>query len=248
MTPEGQTVGELLRQGRLKQRLSIAECAKRTHIAVRYLEAIEEQRWADLPSESHRLGFLKLYSRFLGVSAEDVIKQYQQKFKPTPIVESPKGSHPSPDPHKERSTGSSPIRWSVGTIPQLIGGAILALLLSWGVYHAFMPHFLDQNPMPWTRRRTSPQSRLVVPKSTVATQKVSITSLKNCWLRITMRHELLFEGILPMKASKVWNLQGPYQIKIGNIHAISLFWNDQPVDITAGATGSINEIRIPPQP
>src|SRR5476649_1179324 len=78
-TESKNTAGDLLRQGRLRQRLSIAECAKRTHIATRYLEAIEEERWDILPSESHRLGFLKLYSRFLGVPVEEVMTLYAQK-------------------------------------------------------------------------------------------------------------------------------------------------------------------------
>ena len=78
MNTASSTIGVLLREGRLRQRLSIAECAKNTHISPRYLEALEEERWADLPSESHRLGFLRLYSRFLGVSADDMISLYQQ--------------------------------------------------------------------------------------------------------------------------------------------------------------------------
>ncbi len=79
------TAGDLLRQGRLRQRLSIAECAKRTHIATRYLEALEEEHWDILPSESHRLGFLKLYSRFLGVPVEEVMALYAKKSTPESV-------------------------------------------------------------------------------------------------------------------------------------------------------------------
>src|SRR5258706_15809628 len=83
-TESNHAAGELLKQGRLRQRLSIAECAKRTHIAQRYIEALEEERWEILPSESHRQGFLKLYSRFLGVPAEEVLELYRQKTAPKP--------------------------------------------------------------------------------------------------------------------------------------------------------------------
>jgi cytoskeleton protein RodZ len=79
MTTENKnTAGELLKQGRLRQRLSIAECAKRTHVSSRYLEALEEEKWGILPSESHRLGFMKLYSKFLGVPTEEVLTLYRQ--------------------------------------------------------------------------------------------------------------------------------------------------------------------------
>src|SRR5688572_6399942 len=76
------SVGELLKQGRLRQRLSVSECAKRTHIAPRFIEALEDEKWSILPSESHRLGFLKLYSRFLGVSADEVLNLYREALKP----------------------------------------------------------------------------------------------------------------------------------------------------------------------
>src|SRR5207302_1809019 len=99
VTAEGrQSPGELLRQGRLKQRLSIAECAKRTHIAPRYIEALEEERWNDLPSESHRLGFLKLYSRFLGVSADEILNLYLKNSRPAPASAQATAGHPNEKP------------------------------------------------------------------------------------------------------------------------------------------------------
>src|ERR1035438_2088387 len=83
MTTESRhSAGELLKQGRLRQRLSISGCAKRTHISSRYLEALEEEQWSLLPSESHRLGFIRLYARFLGVPVEEVVGFYQQKNSP----------------------------------------------------------------------------------------------------------------------------------------------------------------------
>src|ERR1700733_4559262 len=86
-TESKNSAGELLKQGRLRQRLSIAECAKRTHIASRYLEALEDEHWETLPSESHRLGFLRLYSRFLGVSIQDVLNFYRQKTAPQSVAQ-----------------------------------------------------------------------------------------------------------------------------------------------------------------
>src|SRR5438132_6175453 len=108
-TENKNSAGELLKQGRLRQRLSIAECAKRTHIAPRYIEALEDDRWKALPSESHRLGFLKLYSRFLGVSTEQVLRLYRQKPAPessarggTPAESRSKGSPELPARAKSR--------------------------------------------------------------------------------------------------------------------------------------------------
>lgn len=249
MTTESHlSAGELLKQGRLRQRLSLAECAKRTHISVRYLEALEEEHWSHLPSESHRLGFIRLYSRFLGVSAEEVLALYRKKA----MAGVPMTSESASFAANEKSirvtrADSSRSEWSLSSIPQLIGLAILLLVLAWVVFHAVSPYLSETNPMPWTRNRTPTQSRLVTPKTVVAVHKVRIKADADSWLRVTSSQQLLFEGILPARAVKEWAGAGPYQFKIGNIRAVSLFWNDQPVDLHTGARGSINEIRIPPQ-
>src|SRR5262249_55631249 len=127
-----QTAGDLLRQGRLRQRLSILDCAKRTHISARYLEALEEERWNDLPSESHRLGFLRLYSRFLGVPSEEVLSLYRKSEESSNGKAKTAPFQTTPTKTKEPSTGWFPSSW-----PQLLGIIVLLLLTAWGVYHTF---------------------------------------------------------------------------------------------------------------
>jgi len=244
-TERKNTAGELLRQGRLRQRLSIAECSKRTHIAQRFIEALEDEKWGELPSESHRVGFLRLYSRFLGVPVEDILMLYRQR---TLVPTDPSVSHGAPARNDPPMPEFHPVRdWSPSSMAQVIGLAILILLLAWVIYHVVSPRLAEQNPMPWGRRRTPTQARLVVPKSSIVAQKVRLQAQSDSWLRVVSRNQLLFEGILPAGASKEWSGTGPFQLKIGNVRALSLFWNDQPVDILAGAHGMINEIRIPPQ-
>src|SRR5579864_3898916 len=129
-TESNHAAGELLKQGRLRQRLSIAECAKRTHIAPRYVEALEEERWSILPSESHRLGFLRLYARFLGVSADDVMNLYRQSTNPSTANKSgsPEGTSAKPEPPARVRTAPRTSGWSPNSGPQLIGFSILFLV------------------------------------------------------------------------------------------------------------------------
>jgi len=245
-TDNKSTAGELLRQGRLKQRLSIAECAKRTHIATRYIEALEDEKWSDLPSESHRLGFLRLYCRFLGVSTEDVLALYRQKPAASSESAASRERSASKNAPAEADQQSS-LAWSPSSMAQVIGLAILVLLLAWVIYHVVSPRMTEQNPMPWRRHYASNQARLVVPKTSISSQKVRLKAQAGSWLRVMSRNQLLYEGILPAGTSKEWSGPGPFHFKIGNVHALALYWNDQPVDLLAGAHGDVNEIRIPPQ-
>ena len=234
------SLGELLRQGRLRQRLSIAECAKRTHISSRYLEALEDERWADLPSESHRLGFLRLYSRFLGVSADEAVSLYHEKITGNPTTVQTLREKK----HDEETPSNS---WYPGSWLQAVGLMVLLLLVSWTLYHGVSKRFFEQHYQSLVRLPPRfKQARLLVTRQATTPQRIRIVAGADSWLRVVENHRLLFEGILPSGAAKDWSGQGPFQFKIGNVKAISVFWNDQPVDIQSGAQSGISDIQIPP--
>jgi cytoskeleton protein RodZ len=235
----GKSIGETLRDGRLHQRLSIAECAKRTHISSRYLEALEEQRWNDLPSESHRTGFLTLYARFLGVYSEDLMQAYRQSKQPEPADKPAEMLKPLPKaPAAERLSSM--------TGPRLSLLVILALVSFWGLYHAFRHFYPAQHvDLSWLRFK-SHAPRLVAAKRDVSVQRIKALASADSWLRIADDRQLIFEGILPSGASKEWSGAGPFHIKVGNINAVTLTWNDQPVDLKTETRGSVADFQLPP--
>lgn len=238
MTSTGKSVGEVLREGRLHQRLSIAECAKRTHISPRYLEALEAERWTDLPSESHRTGFLRLYARFLGVYTEELMQVYNQSQLP-PLseqpVEVPKRARPQVAPRT--------LAW-----PQLVLVSVVLLASFWAVYHSIKRSFPDQHmDLSWLRLRPSRANRLVAPpKREIPVQRIRAKADSDTWLRIMDRSQLVFEGILPGGAVKEWSGPGPFQLKLGNSRAVAIFWNDQPVNVQATARSGVAELQLPP--
>ena len=239
----GKSIGETLREGRMRQRLSITECAKRTHITSHYLEALEEGRWDDLPSESHRVGFLRLYARFLGVPADEILQQYRQ-LKQTPVMEHPiESTRAAPPVHSEKSG----IRLSMVSWQRLCLFGIFGLVLSWGVYHTFR-HFRSDThvDLSWLRFRPRVSSRLTASRHELPVQRIRVTAQSDSWLRVVDNNQLIYEGILPAGAVKTWSSPGPFHIKAGNIDAVALFWNDQPVDLKASAHGHVADVRLPP--
>jgi cytoskeletal protein RodZ len=254
MDTMNKAIGETLRDGRLKQRLSIAECAKRTHISARFLEALEEERWTVLPSESHRIGFLRLYARFLGVYSEDVMELYRTSQQAaTPIEKT--SETPRVAPHRAAPRGGS-FTWQ--TLSLL---AILGLIAFWGFYHGlrrYMPEqhmdlsflkFKPKSGISMAPSSTTPTPRLITSttKREIPVQRIRAKAEADSWLRVADNHQLIFEGILPAGAEKVWSGPGPFSIKVGNTNALSLFWNDQPVDIKSAARGHVADLRLPPE-
>jgi cytoskeletal protein RodZ len=232
----GKSIGEILREGRLHQRLSIAECAKRTHISPRYLEALEEERWSALPSESHRMGFLRLYAQFLGVYSEDLVQTYRQAQQQAVAVEKPVDI-PKPARFKPvESVSSQRVGWLI----------VLALVSTWGIYH-LVRRYSPESHVDLSWLKFKPRApRLVSTKQTAQVHRINAKAEGDTWMRVTENNQLLFEGILASGAAKEWKGAGPFRIKIGNIGMVSVSWNDQPVDLHAAAQGSVAELKIPP--
>ena len=80
----GRAVGRLLRDQRTARDLSIDDVAARLRIRSRYLEAIEQGRFDQLPGAAYIPAFLRAYANFLGLDADKVMTAYQLSG-PVPI-------------------------------------------------------------------------------------------------------------------------------------------------------------------
>jgi transcriptional regulator with XRE-family HTH domain len=68
--------GAWLRRQREARQISLREIADRTKISLRYLEAMEEDRFEVLPAPVFAKGFLREYARYVGLSPDEVVNHY----------------------------------------------------------------------------------------------------------------------------------------------------------------------------
>jgi len=73
--------GAGLREERQRLRLAIETIAEKTKIRRAYLQAIEEERFGDLPAAVFVRGFLREYARCLGLSGEEVARNYMKRYR-----------------------------------------------------------------------------------------------------------------------------------------------------------------------
>ena len=76
-------VGSLLRAQREALGLTLEQAEEATRIRHRYLEALEAERFADLPGEVYVRGFLRLYAEYLGLDPDEVLSRYRPLSRPT---------------------------------------------------------------------------------------------------------------------------------------------------------------------
>jgi len=74
------TVGQILKQTRIKRNLEINQVAKATKIRPVYLKALEEDNYQKLPSATSTRGFIKNYAEFLGLASTEVLAIFRRDF------------------------------------------------------------------------------------------------------------------------------------------------------------------------
>jgi cytoskeletal protein RodZ len=73
-------IGASLREARNRRGLTPADVQKGLRIRERYLTALEEERWEQLPGEAYVKGFLRMYAEFLGLNGQLYIEEYNSRF------------------------------------------------------------------------------------------------------------------------------------------------------------------------
>ena len=75
---EVQTIGEMLRNARVKQNKTIDEAADELCIRKFYLNAIENMDFANTPPMPYCLGFVRSYAKLLGLNSDRIAASYKQ--------------------------------------------------------------------------------------------------------------------------------------------------------------------------
>lgn len=69
------TIGQILKNAREEQDISLEELSLKTHIKVRYLRAMEDDEFEVLPSFVQQKGFLRSYAQQLGLEPDPLLNQ-----------------------------------------------------------------------------------------------------------------------------------------------------------------------------
>ena len=93
------SVGAILKSAREDKMIPLNEVSSDTHILPRYIQAIEENRFQDLPGEAYCAGFIGTLARYYGLDSTRLVAMY----KGVPIKKAePKKEHKAPVVMTER--------------------------------------------------------------------------------------------------------------------------------------------------
>src|SRR3989304_9931803 len=120
MTHGGRTLGQTLRGAREAKRWDLARAERETRIRTRYLVALEQGDYRDLPSPVYTRGFVRNYALYLGLDPELCLDLYRLEATPD---ESPRPALTQPHPIDVRRRGAlilTPGRVATATLIVLV--------------------------------------------------------------------------------------------------------------------------------
>jgi len=228
-------IGGQLRAAREEQGLSLDQIQKATRIKRAYLEAIEANRFDQLPSPVQVRGFVRSYAGQLGLDADSLLAQ----------IDGAAGPHSSPAPGDGEPAGpvSSARSARPGLpVPVLVIGAI-ALFALGGLL--LISALSGNSPAPaLTPLPSVPLSASTAPQPTAppAPAEVSVTlaALEHVWVRVTQDGVTAFEGTLDPGQPQTWQAEQQIIVETGNGAALNVEVNGEPV----GALGPRSQVVV----
>lgn len=226
-------IGKLLQEKRGALGLSLEETSHQTRISLKYLRALEEEKFSEFPAEVYLLSFLKNYARFLGMDPIPLLSACKAgeapAAKPRPPLQSitpgPEGTPHEPIFKKrQRSNWRRPL----GILTAIaIAGVMLWLLI---------------------KTSLTPQIPTAETAGAPSIHLLEAQAIESVWLRVNADGEMIFMGILSAGQERRWQARDSFQVKIGYIPGIRLKLDNQPVDLSR-LTGEVAELTLPaPKP
>jgi cytoskeleton protein RodZ len=120
------SIGERLREARMRQRVDVSEVEDATKIRAKYLRALENEEFDLLPGPTYVKSFLRTYAEYLGLDARLLVEEFRVRYEPREEEETPQFA-PQPPPGRDRPPRRPP--GALATILGAVGALVLILLV-----------------------------------------------------------------------------------------------------------------------
>jgi len=255
-------IGDILKKEREKQKLSLQDVEQGTSIRAVYLEALENGEYDKLPGEVYAKGFIKNYGNFLELNGEELVRKFIIEI--TPVAAEPET--PQPENNISENQIAAPNigqkyqnQQNIDEEPKndskkyLAAAVALVAILLGGIFYAFSGSDSEgvevahkSNPPAVTENKTvTPAPQPVAPPPAPVATPVNDVNIKatfsdDCWTRVTVDGDLVFEGMINAGQTFDWKGTQSVNILLGNAGAAQIIMNGQNIG-TIGGDGDVVE-------
>ncbi len=252
-------LGDRLRQAREARGWTLEQAEEVTKIRRRYLQALEEEDYGQLPAEVFVRGFLRNYALALDLDPREVLVASGRQ-PASPVMPTIEPHEPLLDEPLLPRSGSN---WMMAA---LIGVMVLVgvVLGAWALYRYFGPTSNPPLPPPEDSGtqvpvlfETVPGQGTAQPLPTATTTptpsptsgatatpamgvQLRIEATDRSWVRITVDGGLGYEGFLDPGQAQEWSAANEIFLRTGNAGGLRLWYNGQEQP-SLGAPGDVVE-------
>lgn len=214
--------GEKLREAREAKGYSLDYIEEETKIRKLYVDALEREAFEILPPRVYATGFVRRYSKFLGLNADEMVEEFQSlAYTDEPFREEVEL------PEKKRNFG---LQISYRNI---LAGIIFLIIAIWAgkLVLGYITGSIDivdkQEAPPKVEEPVKQATAPPVPK--VEKVIILIEAREDCWLNVVVDGEPVFTKTLKAGEKEEFEGKQSVYIKAGNAGGIDITYNGKKV-------------------
>jgi cytoskeletal protein RodZ len=198
-------IGQTLKNRRIQRNLTAEQVAQDTKIHIKFIRALEEERWQDFPARVYLEGFLKRYAEYLRLEEAPLVADLRHIFE-----EKNKPAFASPAPAQESDEDVlSPA--AVRSLWLLFGIGVLAVALA--VSYVKIGKNSESHEDPASSNLSPAQTETVAAPESF---DLLMAAKSPVWSRVWVDDQVRFEGILAANVQKTWTVKEKLRIVSGN--------------------------------
>ena len=253
---EGEDVpfGPWLRRQREMREITLREISDASKISLRYLQALEDERFDLLPAMVFAKGFLRQYARYVGLDQDEVVNRFLVAYQE---------EQGEDEAEEEEERRPEPRLALEGTWKYVILVVVLAAVLLGLVF--LIPHLLggdgdageaepppgvappttgvgDPGPAqtPTTDPAAVPEGSGTRPRAPL---RVTLDFREDCWVEATVDGDRRVSEMRVQGESLQLQAQEQVEVRLGNASVVDVEVNGRPYPIDAGP-GEVRRVRI----
>ena len=254
---EGGSFGNWLRQQREIRNITLREISDNTKIAMRYLEALEEDRFEVLPAPIFAKGFLREYAKYVGLDPDEVVNFYltaEQRHRAERGGDDVSGVLPIPSSGTVAPARPLPIGWLLAAL-----GAFTLLLVVLAVVWVVKRNRADRPPEEPQVQATpgvvpiapAPAPAAPLPAATGQSPvnpnliNIALSFTAECWIDLVVDNDRrVAELHVAGESMRVEARESVLFQKIGKVSAVRMDVNGKPMQLPSGTGEVVNDLLI----
>jgi cytoskeletal protein RodZ len=228
-----ESFGEWLKRQREMRDISLREVSDTTKINLRYLEALEDNRFSALPAPVFARGFLREYARYVGLDPDEVLNYYDAAQQDQGEPESPTG----PRPHRLRSS----TQWLYGLVLTLGVVALFGVVAAMSFWAERRPQHVEPPPIAPPVFEQAPPAP--APAAASAPLEVTLDFSENCWVEATLDGRERISELRVQGESLRLTANDEVALTLGNAPGVRVEVNGKAYEVPGGE-GTVRNFEI----